>query len=162
MPRRCGIFLVGLTIGLWGCVDGRLVTHAPIEHRLEDLYGTQMTVERPPDPPRHLRWESARIDLALAVGRYIEEHPRLPAPIVEALRHLALVPGLTKEQVQLLWGDPKRVQTLTRTRRQPFDEYWYYAPRQPTGVQWHYRLAFQDGVLEQLRRATFAAYSTTP
>ena len=97
---------------LAGCATaGRTVAGVPLDQRLEALYGHRMDVAE-----RNTQWENERLRLRLAVDRYVEQHPATPASVAETLRRGDVVPGLTKEQVRLLWGPPTRVKHGARPR----------------------------------------------
>lgn len=146
---------VGLALLLSGCgVTGRAVARVPQEQRLEALYGHRMDIAtRPHEPPRNIQWEEERLQVHVRVGRYLEAHPATPPAVVEALQHQDVVTGLTKEQVQLLWGPPDRVRERPPRwwrRNKTTGEVWYY--RLPWR-RWHrptYDLYFHDGILEHI------------
>lgn len=147
--------LFGVAVGVAACAAGRSVERVPLDYRLEGLYGHQMDVRRAPqEPPRNLQWEHERLDVFLRVGRYLEEHPDLPGPIADALAQHELVAGMTKEQVQLVWGPPDRIRhpkPWRHTQAASTQEVWYY--RQPRGSAVGRRLCqfqFADGILERL------------
>ena len=142
--------LVLAATGSAACAWGRAVERVPMDQRLAGLYGHAMDVERPQDASRNVDWENERLAVTLRVSRYLERHHELPPRIANALSQQELVGGLTKEQVQLLWGAPTRQQHLSGRRRAAQD-LWYY--RSLADHPWHgqaYRLAFTDGILERI------------
>ena len=138
LVRRAGILL--LVTGLAACATGT-VERVPLNARLEGLYGHQLDVTDPPHPPRNPRWENARLDVLLRVGRYLEDHPELPPAIADALARHELIIGLTKAQVQLLWGPPDRTQ----------HDIWYYRLPHARGIgAGSCHIFFQHGVITRI------------
>ena len=146
MRRLLGTIAVGMIVV--GCATGHAVSSVPLDQRLAARFGHHMDVAHGAEAPRNLQWEEERLRINLNVGRYLDQHPATPPLIAEALRHQTVAPGLTKEQVQLLWGPPDRV----RRGKAQGQEFWYYRiveqPQRSTTVQ----LTVCEGLVECITR----------
>ena len=147
---RTVVLALGMA-GFTACAYGHGIDHVPLDRRLDGLYGHARDVARPHDTPRNIDWENERLAVTLRVGHYLARHPELPAPMANALSKQELVAGLTKEQVQLVWGPPTGQRHRGSRRHPTTKDVWYY--RVPPGQRWGgqtYRLEFTDGIVERI------------
>lgn len=142
-----------LTLILTGC-STLTIRQVPFDERLASRYGHAKDITaRPYEAPRNIQWEEERLQARLRVGQYLTDHPSTPPAMADALRELTVVPGMTKAQIQLLWGPPDDARNVPpkrwRRRLTPHDDLWQYrfAGGGSGGIYWLY---FREGILEDI------------
>ena len=102
--------------------------------------------------------EVFRIQLLLRVGKYIMRSPDLDKRIKDSLLELKIRVGMSREEVELLWGKPHHVMDKT-----PESEKWVYVyyggELNPLFEELLYRLNFTEGKLDKIERLFKSEFS---